>query len=274
MRRLMREDMKVINSESRRKEFEEREKEKRVKKEEKKEKRKRQDEEEPEEDRQILSRGRQSTASSSGGDIRGQKRGSEEAEMEEAFKKMEDKEEEDIRRTLRRWDGEDEGLGDIPRDAQGRPDISEIEREVEAWICEVKAEMEELEEEDFEEAWDDVRGGILPLEKVVEARTEEVGYMVGRNIWSVRPIEESWRKTGKGPTSTRFVDTNKGGPGYQPTSHYHFSRASLVRVNEPGRRGALPSFPPTFLYRSHRPNIPPHHISYFLRPRLNHLFQR
>ena len=138
---------------------------------------------------------------------------SEEAEMEEAFRKMEDKEEEDIRKTLKRWDGEDRALGNIPRDAQGRPEISEIEREVGVWIAEVQAEMEDLEEEDLDEAWDDVRGGVLPVEKVVEARAEEVGYMKGRNIWSIRPIAESWAKTGKGPTTTQFVDTNKGGPG-------------------------------------------------------------
>ena len=43
------------------------------------------------------------------------------------------------------------------------------------------------------------------------AREEEVGYMHQRNIWRIVPISDSWEKTGKGPVSVRWVDTNKGG---------------------------------------------------------------
>ena len=34
--------------------------------------------------------------------------------------------------------------------------------------------------------------------------------MKRRGIWVERPIEECWRKTGKGPISVRWVDTDKG----------------------------------------------------------------
>ena len=51
----------------------------------------------------------------------------------------------------------------------------------------------------------------MPREMVDEARQEEIGFMQGRNIWSSRPIEDSWRDTGKAPVTVRWVDTNKGG---------------------------------------------------------------
>ena len=51
------------------------------------------------------------------------------------------------------------------------------------------------------------------MKLVIEARGEEVDYMTQRNIWSLRPIVECWQRTGKAPTSIRWVDTNKGGPG-------------------------------------------------------------
>ena len=71
-------------------------------------------------------------------------------------------------------------------------------------------EEEDADEEEWREAWDDVKGGSLKWEEVVEARGEEIEYMVKRGIWEVRPREECWEKTGKGPTGVRWVDTNKG----------------------------------------------------------------
>ena len=71
--------------------------------------------------------------------------------------------------------------------------------------------MEEEREEEEMGAWDDVHGGDLPVKEVKAARKEEIGYMGGRNIWSFKPIQECWDKTGAGPTSVRWVDTNKGG---------------------------------------------------------------
>ena len=50
----------------------------------------------------------------------------------------------------------------------------------------------------------------MPLEKVKEARKEEVGEMNKSGIWEVVPKVECWSKTGKEPTSVRWVDTDKG----------------------------------------------------------------
>ena len=65
--------------------------------------------------------------------------------------------------------------------------------------------------EDLEmSAWDDVHGGALPMGLVKAARREEIAYMQGRNIWTLRPIRECWELTGKPPVSVRWVDTHKG----------------------------------------------------------------
>ena len=39
--------------------------------------------------------------------------------------------------------------------------------------------------------------------------------MQGRNIWSLRPIADCWRDTGKAPETVRWVDTKKGRKGKQ-----------------------------------------------------------
>ena len=59
-------------------------------------------------------------------------------------------------------------------------------------------------------AWDDVRDKQLDVEKVREARSEEVGYMIGKGIWKVVDIMECWEKTGKAPVTVKWVDTDKG----------------------------------------------------------------
>ena len=60
-------------------------------------------------------------------------------------------------------------------------------------------------------ALDDVRGEVLDLEKVREARAEEVGFMQSKGIWREVPVEEAWSVTGKGPVSVKWVDTEKLG---------------------------------------------------------------
>ena len=78
-----------------------------------------------------------------------------------------------------------------------------------SWLPEVESEVECKGEGIGEEAWDDVHGGSLPVGLVKAARKEEVNFMNDRGIWSLRPIEECWEKTGKNPVSVRWVDTNK-----------------------------------------------------------------
>ena len=93
-------------------------------------------------------------------------------------------------------------------------DIQLIERFIGEWVAEVQDAMADEDHwEPLGGAWDDVHGGELPKGLVQEARKEEVDYMEDRGIWVVRPISESWEKTGKAPVTIRWVDTNKGGIG-------------------------------------------------------------
>ena len=48
------------------------------------------------------------------------------------------------------------------------------------------------------------------MEDVKAARHEEITYMQGRRIWSLKPVAECWDKIGNPPTSVRWVDTDKG----------------------------------------------------------------
>ena len=84
---------------------------------------------------------------------------------------------------------------------------------IEVWVNEVRVEWEReeaAEDEKWEIAWDDVKGGELKVGDVRAARKEEIDYMQARGIWRVVPIVECWRTPGKGPIGTRWVDTNKG----------------------------------------------------------------
>ena len=102
-------------------------------------------------------------------------------------------------------------------------DIGQVECLVGEWVAEIELQglekdgaIEWKEEESVGEplgdweAWDDVHGGALPIEKVRKAWMEEATYMPGRKILELRPIEECYEKTGKEPVSVRWVDTNKG----------------------------------------------------------------
>ena len=95
-------------------------------------------------------------------------------------------------------------------DKDGDVNINQI---IMDWVHEVNSAVIEDWEEEEVGAWDDVHGGTLPQGLVEEARKEEIGFMQGRNIWSLRPIEDCWQDTGKAPVSVRWVDTNKGGKG-------------------------------------------------------------
>jgi len=98
----------------------------------------------------------------------------------------------------------------VDTDKDGDVNINQI---IMDWVHEVNSAAIEEEEEEEVGAWDDVHGGTLPQGKVEEARKEEIGFMQGRNICSLKPIEDCWRDTGKAPVSVRWVDTNKGGNG-------------------------------------------------------------
>ena len=91
--------------------------------------------------------------------------------------------------------------------------VEEAVERIERWIREVRIDWERQDAEVeglMEEAWDDVKGVRLEVEDVKKARREEVNYMMERGIWEVVPVEECWRRIGKSPIGTRWVDTNKG----------------------------------------------------------------
>ena len=144
-----------------------------------------------------------------------------EREHGEEDRKRRDREEIGAEATRRRVEGEciPGSSGDGKRKAEAQ-DVDEVTEEVninevvtlvDSWVQEVKDGMLDYDENSDSLAWDDVHGGDLPVKLVREARLEEVGYMVGRNIWEERSVEECWKVTGKAPVTVRWVDTNKGG---------------------------------------------------------------
>ena len=79
------------------------------------------------------------------------------------------------------------------------------------WDDDVKYYMQKVQqvsEEEEEYAWDDVNNFELPMNLVREARKEEMTHMMGK-IFKVVKKSEAYRVTGKGPISTKWVDTDK-----------------------------------------------------------------
>ena len=65
----------------------------------------------------------------------------------------------------------------------------------------------------YDWATDDVYGEALDVKKVEEARREEMVFVKAIPVYEERPIEECYRKTGKRPIPTKWVDHNKGRGG-------------------------------------------------------------
>ena len=57
---------------------------------------------------------------------------------------------------------------------------------------------------------DDVRGGAIYLKLTRAAREEEMNYLIDKKKYKLAKVQECWEKTGKAPTTIRWVDTNKG----------------------------------------------------------------
>ena len=71
---------------------------------------------------------------------------------------------------------------------------------------------EEAEREEWcSWAWDDVNDKELKLADVRAGRKEEVTFMINRGIWRIVHELECWEKTGKAPTTVKWVDTMKDG---------------------------------------------------------------
>ena len=57
---------------------------------------------------------------------------------------------------------------------------------------------------------DDLTGQPLDPELCRIARKAELDYFRSKGVWSVRPIQEAWKLTGRPPISVRWVEVNKG----------------------------------------------------------------
>ena len=57
---------------------------------------------------------------------------------------------------------------------------------------------------------DDLTGQPLDPELCRIARKAELDYFRSKGVWSIRPIQEAWKLTGRPPISVRWVEVNKG----------------------------------------------------------------
>ena len=67
-----------------------------------------------------------------------------------------------------------------------------------------------IEEDRWDEFYDDISGLPLSSEGVRRARQEEMQVFKSFPVYTKVPIQESWTVTGKGPIGTRWIDINKG----------------------------------------------------------------
>ena len=72
------------------------------------------------------------------------------------------------------------------------------------------AELSDEESEEVFEAFDDAKGGPLPLPLVREEWKVEMQFVKDRDIYEYRPTSECLAKTGRPPIGTKWVDMNKG----------------------------------------------------------------
>ena len=92
------------------------------------------------------------------------------------------------------------------------PEVMNVDRifaEIDQIMAEEWADQElELQKSIEEYAWDDVNNFALPIDKVREARKEEMEHMMGKTFVVVKK-SEAYRVTGTHPISTKWVDTDK-----------------------------------------------------------------
>jgi hypothetical protein len=134
----------------------------------------------------------------------------------------------------------------------------EDDDEGDEWIEEMwgKGWEEERKEEEVEDeceqgihyAWDDVNDQYLPMEKVREARKEEMEHMKGKTFVVVK-TEEAWRVTGKAPITTKWVDTDKShGQGEMQVRSRWVARDFKAK-GEKDREDLFSATPPLELFR-------------------------
>ena len=142
------------------------------------------------------------------------------------------------------------GSGDLIQYGETeRMDINQIVAEIDRVIEEEWADQErELQEEIEEYAWDDVNDFELPVDKVREARREEMQHAMGKTFVVVK-TSESFRVTGKPPISTKWVDTDKNhGQGDWKIRSRWVAR-DFKDKGEKGRENLFSATPPLELIR-------------------------
>ena len=118
------------------------------------------------------------------------------------------------RRMEKRRQGDEEGGGE---EEEGKR-----RKKVEVRLVRVgKDDIEDAEEREWGEecvyamengeAWDDLTREWMDPEEVRAARAEEMEYVKGIPVYEEREVDECWRETGRGPTSTKWVDIKKEG---------------------------------------------------------------
>ena len=70
--------------------------------------------------------------------------------------------------------------------------------------------VEEENDVELEIAWDDVSGVALNPKEVRRARMEEIKFVRDMDLYDKVPKDECYVKTGKAPTSVRWIDICKG----------------------------------------------------------------
>jgi hypothetical protein len=106
----------------------------------------------------------------------------------------------------------------------------------------------ELETWAEEYAWDDVNGGELPLDKVRAARQEEMNHMKGHTFVVVKKAE-AYRVTGRGPISTKWVDTDKSHGEGEMLVRSRFVARDFKGKGEKDREDLFSATPPLELIR-------------------------
>jgi hypothetical protein len=74
----------------------------------------------------------------------------------------------------------------------------------------VRDEHENMQKYGSQRYWDAITNEELPASLTAEARAEELAFMNEWKVWDVVPLAECWKKTGKKPLQSKWVDVNKG----------------------------------------------------------------
>ena len=111
--------------------------------------------------------------------------------------------------------------------------------EIKRWENKCKTVEEDLSAK-MEAAWDDVSGAALDLERVKQARKEDIEYVHKMGLYQKVPVSECVRATGRQPISARWIGINKGdneNPNYR-------SRLVAREINTHKREDLFAATPP------------------------------